>query len=383
MWQLKYALLQVHFASAVCPPGSESALGRWILKQKARLAAGSLSPEQIDQLRRICNWDLTKREWRRLCRRQQEQERLELETMHKHDVDTNDAMHRCAVICQDREISQLSREDTRTKTPPCFKLSLPELVTRCLRSGAPMPVTCLVLLPMGVLYQGLVDLPSDFHRIADVAAVNAAFAKCTDLGRVRVAYSVPASYECPGQARRLPWRPLTFEDFARSFPAQSISLVYNHQMYPESVLGQPASFVSYLKEIDFVGGVWLPGSCIRPHWGTTVDTTHIRFDSSCRVRSGHVEACRRHHTCVCGLNEAEAQVALRQKGHCWPRGAEVSCLCTPSESEVINWLHTSASVCVLSEVKVIHWSTALGLKPCASERQRDMLQRGRLLLFAT
>ena len=46
-------------------------------------------------------------------------------------------------------------------------------------------------------------------------------------------------------------------------------------------------------------------------------------------------------------------------------------------------LHASLSVCALSEPKVLHWSTALGMQPCIRERQRDLLQRGRLLLLAT
>ena len=227
--------------------------------------------------------------------------------------------------------------------------------------------------PLGVVHQHLTKLPSDFCRVGNDEDFNVAYTMHSGLGQQRIAYHVArSSLRVSATSLSCPWRPITFEELARSFPAQSLLQLYFQEQQPSAVIGQQEEFTAYLKELRFVGRIWHPNPSISPYWGTVATAQQVRFDATCRLREGHSEVCKRH-SCVCGLSRDDALVAVRKTAYCWPKGVGVKCLCTPSKTEVINMLHASLSVCALSEPKVLHWSTALGMQPCIRERQRDLL----------
>ena len=388
-WHSKYVLLRAHFSSTTYPPRCDSPLGRWVAKQRARLTpdggAAPLSTQQHTHLRSIPSWILTRREFRKEHQRERAQELLELETMYRHDMDAADAEHCVNVLRHDGEILRLSRLDARSSRIPCTRIVVPQRSTRDARSGQLVPLLWDVPLPLGVLFQGMANLPSDFHRLDDAAAIDALFAKRADLGLVRVAYSVAASSKCGHLGERTPWRALTFEDFACTYPAQSITLLYYTQMYPGSLVGQQAAYAAYLVGIEFVGGIWMPDSHVRPHWGTHVDRGRIRFDSACRIPGGHMGACKRHSVCICGLTDVEARAAMREARAtcCTPAGVHVQCACTPTHDEAMGWLFLDATLCSFDLCRVIHAATAIGFVPHAEETLREGRGRARLLLCFT
>ena len=335
-WYSKCGLLRAYPMPAEGPPSAHSSLGRWVEAQKTLLdsssATSSLSPRQKTWLQLIPSWAQSRWEWRKQCKHQRASECAELEKMREQDIDFVDATNCIAVIQRDFELLNFSREDVLEPTLPHTKVTSHDLATRTSRGGLIVPSFLQLPLPLGGVYQRITTLPSDFTRVEDEAAMDAIFAHGADLGCTPVAYSIAALYEYPRHAHRKPWRPLTFEDFARLYPAQSILLLYFSQMSPGAVAGQQMAFASYLIGIEFVGAIWLPDSRVRPHLGTTVSNAQICFDSACRIPGGHSEACRRHNLCVCGLDEAEARATMRAAHLCCWRQHARTCIQTTTVS---------------------------------------------------
>ena len=383
-WRSEFGSLKILRSSkSGKPPDSRSPLAHWVLRQEENIAQGRLTVGQKMLLESIPRWRLTSTEFRAECRAQRLSEAREVEAMRAHDVDFEDAKICYAALLRDQDLVRTVRDVT--PDVPYFYLREPRVPKWDPHKDAWSATVFQLPFPLGIEYQRLLVLPSDFSHAAHDSNVDAEYSMRTLLGQQRIAYHVARSslglhQSCP-QAQSRPWRPITFEEFARSYPAQTLLQLYYEEQHPSFVIGQQAEFVKYLKELGFMGRIWRPAPRIIPHLHTAATAEHVRFDSACRLGKKHSDICRRH-CCVCGLNADEAAAAVRTTSLCWPRGTSIPCLCTPSALDVLGSFYPAFRVCGLDDRTVLHWSTALGLTPLQGEQQHEMRSRGYLLLQA-
>lgn len=174
--------------------------------------------------------------------------------MAANDLDATDAVHYWSTVVQDQELVRMAREDVNAVPQLLRRRSKPARV-RCVgyqdrflvevsaKTRELVHARLELPIPLGARLV-LKSLPTGFHKVDDFAEVEIAFAGSSQWGQTRIAYNA------------IPYRPITnidrwgrlwtYEQFARNFPAPSITMVFLAREFPEDVLGQQLSFIHYL-----------------------------------------------------------------------------------------------------------------------------------------